>query len=90
MRAVARSRSSRSRTAKRTFRRSGLAISDALAASEQCEDERLHAELLIANVIYQFELPQVGPRGIHAIERASAAVDKVKEPQLTARIDMLR
>jgi serine/threonine protein kinase len=66
------------------------AISDALAASEQCEDERLHAELLIANVPYQFELPQVGPRGIHAIERASAAVDKVKEPQLTARIDLLR
>ncbi|MEP6865141.1 MAG: protein kinase [Deltaproteobacteria bacterium] len=66
------------------------AISDALAASEQCEDERLQAELLIANVIYQFELPLVGPRGIHAIERASAAVEKVKEPQLTARIDMLR
>ena len=32
----------------------------------------------------------IGPRGMHAIERASAAIEKVKEPQLTARIDMLR
>ena len=66
------------------------AMTDALAASEQCEDERLNAELLISNVPYQFELPLVGPRGIHAIERASTAIDKVKEPQLTARIDILR
>ncbi|HEY6033712.1 MAG TPA: protein kinase [Kofleriaceae bacterium] len=66
------------------------ALSDALASSEQCEDERLHAELLISNVPYQFELPMVGPRGIHAIERASAAVEKVKEPHLSARVDILR
>ncbi|HET9986924.1 MAG TPA: hypothetical protein VFQ65_00350, partial [Kofleriaceae bacterium] len=67
-----------------------VALTDSLSASEQCEDERLHAELLIDNTPFQFELPMVGPRGIHAIERANAAVDKVKEPQLTARIDILR
>src|SRR3569623_1655855 len=39
---------------------------------------------------FQFELPNVGPRGMHAIERAAGAVDKVKEPQLAARIDILR
>jgi len=66
------------------------ALTDALAASEQCDDERLQAELLILDVPYHFELPLVGPRGIHAIERASQAVDKVREPQLTARIDVLR
>jgi len=66
------------------------ALTDSLAASEQCEDERLHAELLMYDAPFQFELPNVGPRGMHAIERAAGAVDKVKEPQLAARIDILR
>ncbi|MEO6775954.1 MAG: serine/threonine-protein kinase [Kofleriaceae bacterium] len=66
------------------------ALADSLAASEQCDDERLQAELLLMNAPYQFELPMIGPRGMHAIERASASIDKVKEPQLTARVDILR
>jgi predicted Ser/Thr protein kinase len=66
------------------------ALTDAVAASEQCEDDRLHASLLLAISPYQFELPVIGPRGMAAINRAHTAVTRVAEPQLTARIDILR
>ncbi len=72
------------------FQAKRSAVGDVLANAEQCDDDRLHADALLMIVPYQFELPVIGPRGMAAIKRADAAVARVAEPQLTARIDILR
>ncbi|MFT3697291.1 MAG: serine/threonine-protein kinase [Kofleriaceae bacterium] len=65
-------------------------IEDAATQSEQCDDDRLHADLLIALVPYLAETPNIGPRGVEAMKRAAAAVERVKQPNLAARLDLYR
>ncbi len=66
------------------------AINDAIITLEQCDDDRLRADLLLAGASYQFESPVIGSRGIAAIKRADRAVQRVAEPSLSARLDFLR
>ena len=66
------------------------AMSDAIAMVEQCDDDRLRADLLLAAISYQLEVPMIGARGIAAIKRADVAVQRVAEPALNARLDFIR
>jgi len=53
---------------------------------DRCDDDRLRAELLIAAVAYQRELPILGPRGEEAFQRAEDAVRRVQQPDLEAAL----
>ncbi len=66
------------------------AMADAVASVEQCDDDRLRADLLIEAVQYSLELPIIGPRGIAAIKRADSAIQRVAEPTLGVRLDFIR
>jgi predicted Ser/Thr protein kinase len=66
------------------------AITEAVATSDQCDDDRLHADLLLEAIPYQFELPVIGPKGEAAIRRADAAVQRLADPVSRARIDFFR
>ena len=66
------------------------AINEAVATSDQCDDDRLRAEMLIAAAPYQFELPVIGPKGQAGIRRADAAAIRTGEPALIARVEFLR
>ena len=66
------------------------AINEGTASIDQCEDDRLRADMLLAAVPYQFELPVIGPKGQAAIKRADAAIARVAQPDLSARIDFTR
>jgi hypothetical protein len=61
--------------------------SDAITAAEACGDDRVRAEVLTEDAPLQYEQPNVGPRGRAALEKAKAAVDRVSQPDLVARID---
>ena len=61
-------------------------VADAIAAADQCGDERLKAELLIRDNRYQWERPMIGPRGDKAIRRAQIAVARVDQPDLAAAL----
>jgi predicted Ser/Thr protein kinase len=65
-------------------------MNEVVASVEQCDDDRLRAEMLLAAMTYQLEIPVIGPRGMAAIKRADAAIQRVPDPTLTARIDFLR
>ncbi|HEY3803048.1 MAG TPA: protein kinase [Kofleriaceae bacterium] len=66
------------------------AIADAVQTSQLCEDDRVRAETLDAQIIYEFELPVIGPRGQAAVKRAEAAVARVAQPDLTAGVEIAR
>jgi predicted Ser/Thr protein kinase len=65
-------------------------VEDAVSALDQCGDDRVRAEALIAHAPYQFELPMLGPHGQHAIQQADNAVARVMQPDLDARIAHLQ
>ena len=65
-------------------------MNDVVASVEQCDDDRLRAEMLLAATVYELELPMIGPRGMAAIKRADAAIQRVPAPALSARVDFLR
>ena len=66
----------------------GKAVSsDAITAAEACGDDRVRAEVLIEDAPLQYEQPEIGPRGRAALEKAKAAVDRVSQADLVARID---
>jgi hypothetical protein len=66
------------------------AANDAVEAAEQCGDERLRADALVALAPLMIEQPIVGPRGEEAVRRAAIAVARVAQPDLLAHLDMLR
>src|SRR5664279_5677049 len=63
---------------------------EAVTSSEQCDDDRLHAEVLLFATPLAFEAPIIGPRGMDAIKKADVAVQRVSEPQLMARVERWR
>jgi len=65
-------------------------MNEVVATVEQCDDDRLRAEMVLAAIPYQLELPIIGPKGMAAIKRADAAIQRVPDPTLSARIDFLR
>jgi hypothetical protein len=67
--------------------RGKAAIADALTAVESCGDDRLRADVLIEQAPLEYEVPVIGPKGRAALEKAKAAVDRVAQPDLVARID---
>ncbi len=66
------------------------AINEAVQSGEQCEDDRVRADSLVESMPYQFELPVIGPRGQQAIKRAAAAVARVTQNDLRARVEFVR
>jgi len=66
------------------------AINEGTASIDTCEDDRVRADMLFAAVPYQFELPVIGPKGQAAIKRADAAIARVAQPDLSARLDFTR
>ena len=72
------------------FQSKRTAANEAIASSEQCDDDRLHADVLLYATPLAFEEPIIGPRGIDAIKRVDAAVQRVSEPQLMARVELWR
>ena len=63
---------------------------EAVTSSEQCDDDRLHADVLLFATPLAFEEPIIGPRGMDAIKKADVAVQRVSEPQLMARVELWR
>jgi predicted Ser/Thr protein kinase len=63
---------------------------EAVTSSEQCDDDRLHADVLLFATPLAFEAPIMGPRGMDAIKKADVAVQRVSEPQLMARVELWR
>ncbi|MEO8842467.1 MAG: serine/threonine-protein kinase [Kofleriaceae bacterium] len=63
---------------------------EAVTSSEQCDDDRLHADVLLFATPLAFEAPIIGPRGMDAIKKADVAVQRVSEPQLMARVELWR
>ena len=74
----------------RDFPARRAAITEAAQTSEMCDDDRVRAEVLVALMPYQFELPVIGPRGESAVRRANAAVARVAQIDLTAHVDFAR
>jgi predicted Ser/Thr protein kinase len=66
------------------------AINEAVQSGEQCEDDRVRADTLVESMPYQFELPVIGPRGQAAIKRAAAAIARVSQVDLRARVEFFR
>ncbi len=62
------------------------AMSDAITAADQCGDDRIRADALIASVPSQYELPMIGPRGEAALKRAQSAALRVSQPDMDAVI----
>ena len=62
-------------------------VADAIAAADQCGDERLRAELLIRNIEYRWERPMVGRNGVAAIHQAEIAAARVLQSDLAAQLD---
>jgi hypothetical protein len=50
----------------------------------------VRADSLVESMPYQFELPVIGPRGQQAIKRAAAAVSRVSQIDLRARVEFFR
>jgi predicted Ser/Thr protein kinase len=63
---------------------------EAVTSSEQCDDDRLHADVLLFSTPLAFEAPIIGPRGMDAIKKSDVAVQRVSEPQLMARVELWR
>jgi len=61
-------------------------MADTMNMIDQCDDDRLRAELLIKAIAYQAELPIFGPLGEAAAHRAEVAVRRVKQPDLEAAL----
>jgi len=61
-------------------------LADAVGLADQCGDDRLHADVLIQDSPYHWELPMMGPRGEAAIRRAQNAAARVMQPELAAAI----
>ena len=70
--------------------RGKAATLDALASADACGDDRLRADAMLAEYLYEAEQPTVGPRGIAALQKASVAVKRVAQPELVAKIDETR
>jgi hypothetical protein len=66
------------------------AYNDAVSAAEQCGDDRVRADALITLAPLLAEQPMIGARGEDAIKRAQIAAERVAQPDLQGRIDMLR
>jgi predicted Ser/Thr protein kinase len=61
-------------------------MNGAESSADQCGDERLRADLLIAAIDYHVERPMIGPAGEAAIQKAQLAVSRVTQPDLEARL----
>jgi hypothetical protein len=61
-------------------------MNGAESSADQCGDERLRADLLIAAIDYHAERPMIGPAGEAAIQKAQLAVNRVTQPDLDARL----
>jgi len=70
--------------------RGKAATLEAITAADACGDDRLRADAILAEYLYEAESPTVGPRGIAALQKASVAVKRVAQPDLVARIDTTR
>ena len=70
--------------------RGKAATLEAITAADACGDDRLRADAILAEYLYEAESPTVGPRGIAALQKASVAVKRVAQPDLAARIDTAR
>jgi tRNA A-37 threonylcarbamoyl transferase component Bud32 len=70
--------------------RGKAATLEAITAADACGDDRLRADAILAEFLYEAEQPTVGPRGIAALQKASVAVKRVAQPDLVARIDETR
>jgi hypothetical protein len=70
--------------------RGKAATLEAITAADACGDDRLRADAILAEFLYEAESPTVGPRGIAALQKASVAVKRVAQPDLTTRIDTTR
>jgi predicted Ser/Thr protein kinase len=65
-------------------------MADAVGVADQCGDDRLHADVLIQDSPYHWELPMFGPKGEAAIRRAQNAAARVMQPELEAALASLR
>jgi hypothetical protein len=70
--------------------RGKAATLEAITAADACGDDRLRADAILAEYLYEAESPAVGPRGIAALQKASVAVKRVAQPDLVSRIDATR
>jgi hypothetical protein len=61
----------------------------ALAAAEQCGDERLRFDALRADAPFHFETPFIGPHGERAAQRVTAAAARVAQSDVLAATDLL-
>jgi predicted Ser/Thr protein kinase len=76
--------------ASRDVPRKRAMMASATAADAQCNDERVHTDLLLQDIPYHSELPVIGPRGEAAIAQAQAAAAHVMQPDLAAALAMHR
>ena len=77
-------------SASRNVPRARSLMADAVGVADQCGDDRLHADVLIEDAPYHWELPMIGPRGEAAIRRAQNAAARVMQPELEAALASLR
>jgi len=63
---------------------------DAIAASEACGDDRLHADAVLAESGYENEAPYIGPRGVAALRSAKSAVDRIGQVDVVAHFELKR
>jgi predicted Ser/Thr protein kinase len=65
-------------------------IGEAMTQAETCGDDRLLANVVLAQAAYNFEAVKAGPKARAATERAAAAVSRVGQADLTAMVDLMR
>jgi predicted Ser/Thr protein kinase len=65
-------------------------MTDAVNQVDQCEDDRVRADLLIAGAPYAWELPIIGPKGQAAMRRAQTAAARVMQPDVHASLARLK
>jgi hypothetical protein len=73
-------------TASHDVARMRALMADAVGIADQCGDERLRADLLIEEVPFHWEIPQIGPRGDAALRQAQTAAARVMQPDIAARL----
>jgi predicted Ser/Thr protein kinase len=76
--------------ASRDVPRARALMADAVGLADQCGDDRLHADVLIQDSPYHWELPMIGPRGEAAIRRAETAAARVMQPEIAIAVASLR